>query len=113
MTSESDDPLSTPSNASTVSAMFLEADGFWDDEWCLQKCIFSKVISGKIAQPEFQAAEQAALGEDVSLKDLRVLELVKYGMPINCDQSFGVKKQQKNHFSATAHKSAINEYLRN
>ena len=28
MTSESDDP--PPSNASTASAMFLVADGFWD-----------------------------------------------------------------------------------
>ena len=30
MTSGSDVPLSTPSNASTASAMFLVADGFWD-----------------------------------------------------------------------------------
>ena len=39
MASESDDPLSTPSNASTVSAMFLEADGFWDGKqyrWACQ-----------------------------------------------------------------------------
>ena len=54
---------------------------------------------------------QAALGENVSPKEMRVLELVKYGMPLNCDLSFGVKKQQKNHFSAIAHKSAIDEYL--
>ena len=41
----------------------MKDDGFWDDSGNLQKCIFSKVLAGKIPQPDFQAAEQASLGE--------------------------------------------------
>ena len=54
---------------------------------------------------------EVALGKEVTPKELRVLELLKYGMPINCKQNFGIKRQQKNHFSAIAHKSAINDYI--
>ena len=54
---------------------------------------------------------EAALGNDVSLKEARVLSLIKYGMPVNCKQNFGVKKAQKNHFSALCHKSAVEDYI--
>ena len=54
---------------------------------------------------------EAALGNEATPKDLRVINLLRYGMPINCDVNFGVKKQQKNHFSAIAHKESVNEYL--
>ena len=41
---------------------------------------------------------EVALGKEVTPKDLRVLELLKYGMPINCKMNFGIIRQQKNHF---------------
>ena len=52
-----------------------------------------------------------ALGSEVSSKEQRVLSFLEFGMPIDCDGKFGVKKRQKNHFSATGFKDAINEYL--
>ena len=52
-----------------------------------------------------------ALGSEVSAKEQRVLSFLEFGMPIDCDGKFGVKKRQKNHFSATGFKDAINEYL--
>ena len=38
-----------------------------------------------------------ALGNDITEKELRVLDLLKFGMPIDCKGRFGIKKQQKNH----------------
>ena len=54
---------------------------------------------------------EAALGSEVGIKESRVLDLLRYGMPINCSPNFGVKKPQKNHFSAISYKEAINEYI--
>ena len=54
---------------------------------------------------------EAALGSDATSKERRVLDLLKYGMPINCKPGFGVSKPQKNHFSALSHKGAIEDYL--
>ena len=45
-----------------------------------------------------------ALGVEASSKELRVLDLLKFGMPINCNGAFGSRKVQKNHFSEVAHK---------
>ena len=52
-----------------------------------------------------------ALGKDISIEEERVLDLLKYGMPINCDPKYGVNKIQKNHCSAINYKNAINEYI--
>ena len=54
---------------------------------------------------------EAALGSDATPKERRVLNLLKYGMPVNCKPSFGVFKTQKNHFSAISHPEAIKDYL--
>ena len=48
-----------------------------------------------------------ALGDNISTKEHQVLELLKYGMPIDCQSNYGVKKMQKNHQSAIRFKSAI------
>ena len=40
-----------------------------------------------------------------------MLSLLRFGMPINCKYNFGIKKLQKNHFSAISHKDAIEDYL--
>ena len=52
-----------------------------------------------------------ALGDKITPKELRVLELIKYGMPIDCKGRFGIKKQQKNHQSALSFPEAIEDYL--
>ena len=54
---------------------------------------------------------EVALGNEVSFKDSRILSLLKYGMPVNCKENFGVKKKQKKHFSAICHKGAVEEYI--
>ena len=38
-----------------------------------------------------------ALGNDISPDELRVMELLQYGMPLDCKPSFGIRKKQKNH----------------
>ena len=52
-----------------------------------------------------------ALGNWAIDKESRVLELLKFGMPINCKTGYGVKKPQKNHLSAVSFSEAIEEYL--
>ena len=54
---------------------------------------------------------KAALGSEISFKELRVLDFIKYGIPINCRPNVGVKKPQKNHYSAISFKEAIDEYV--
>ena len=52
-----------------------------------------------------------ALGDQVTPKDQKVLDLIKYGMPIDCKPGFGVGKPQKNHHSAFQFKEAISKYV--
>ena len=54
---------------------------------------------------------RVALGSNVSPKDERTLNLLKFGLPIDCQDDFGVKKPQKNHYSAIIFKESILEYL--
>ena len=54
---------------------------------------------------------RAALGDKATAKEVKVLNLLEYGMPINCDGKFGIKKPQKNHFSALAFKMEVGEYF--
>ena len=54
---------------------------------------------------------EAALGNQVSSKEKKILSLIKYGMPINCKREFGVKRIQKNHYSAICHENAIIDYI--
>ena len=54
---------------------------------------------------------QDALGENITPKEERVLELLKYGMPLDCKDNFGVKEQQKNHYSALSFPKDIEGYL--
>ena len=54
---------------------------------------------------------EAALGPNISSKDKKVVSLLRYGMPINCDDMFGIKSPQKNHHSAIIFKDQIEEYL--
>ena len=39
---------------------------------------------------------EEALGDDASPKERRMLDLLKYGMPIDCKADYGVTKRQKN-----------------
>ena len=52
-----------------------------------------------------------SLGDEATPKDLRVLELLKYGMPINCQVSYGIHKPQKNHFSALSFKKEVSDFF--
>ena len=54
---------------------------------------------------------EAALGSEATPKEQKVLSLLRYGMPINCKPGYGVKTQQKNHFSAVCQEEAIEEFL--
>ena len=52
-----------------------------------------------------------ALGEDITPKEERTLQLLKFGMPINCKRGFGIRKKQKNHVSALSFKQDVGNYL--
>ena len=52
-----------------------------------------------------------ALGEEVSPKEKKILQLLEFGMPLDCKHGFGVEKPQKNHQLALSFKNAINAYL--
>ena len=52
-----------------------------------------------------------ALGDDASPKDHTMLALLKFGMPIGCNPEYGVKKVQKNHFSAIGFRREMDEYV--
>ena len=54
---------------------------------------------------------EEALGSNVSPKERRVLDLLKFGMPLDCNPNYGICKIQRNHFSAVMFKEAIAEYL--
>ena len=53
-----------------------------------------------------------ALGDEVSPKEQRVLSLLEFGMPLDCNPEYGVKEKQKNHSSAVCFKDAIDDYIR-
>ena len=52
-----------------------------------------------------------ALGDDVTPKEAMVLSLLEYGMPIGCTSTYGIKKKQRNHFSALSFKDEVSEYF--
>ena len=54
---------------------------------------------------------RAALGNKATTGDLRILDLLEFGMPIDCDASYGVRKCQKNHFSAVSFKAQVSEFF--
>ena len=54
---------------------------------------------------------RVALGSSISPEDERVLDLLRFGLPIDCRDSCGIQKPQKNHYSAVSFKEAIEEYL--
>ena len=52
-----------------------------------------------------------SLGENITPKEQRTLELLQFGMPLDCKPTYGSKEHVKNHQSAKCFKGAINEYL--
>ena len=52
-----------------------------------------------------------ALGSKATPKEERVLSLLEFGMPIDCKPSYGIRKPQKNHFSALSFKEEVSDYF--
>ena len=52
-----------------------------------------------------------ALGDDISPKERKVLELIEFGFPLSADSAFGVRRPQKNHQSALTFASHVEAYL--
>ena len=52
-----------------------------------------------------------SLGDLATPKDLRMLSLLEFGMPIGCKAGYGIRKPQKNHFSALIFKDEISSYF--
>ena len=52
-----------------------------------------------------------SLGDLATPKDLRMISLLKYGMPIGCKANYGIRKPQKKHFSALMFKDEVSSYF--
>ena len=52
-----------------------------------------------------------ALGTHATPKEEKMLNLLEFGMPLDCYPGYGVKKVQKNHFSALSFKKHVDEYF--
>ena len=59
----------------------------------------------------FDRLEQS-LGDLATSKDLRTLNLLKYGMPIDCKPGYGIKKAQRNHCSAESFRNEVSNYFK-
>ena len=55
---------------------------------------------------------EESLGSEATSKDLRILDLLKYGMPINCKENYGIQNPQKNHFSALSFKKEVSSFFK-
>ena len=53
-----------------------------------------------------------ALGDSATPKEIKVLELLEFGMPLDCKPEFGVSNLVKNHHSALEYKNAITKYIK-
>ena len=110
---------SVPSSKPQADQAVFEGNISWSTQDFLQA--HSKVASSK--KHNFEGCRipiptdirydrlQEALGEHISSKEERVLQLLKYGMPIDCQEEYGVQKQQKNHYSAVNFSKDIELYL--
>ena len=54
---------------------------------------------------------RASLGDQVTQKDLKMLSLLEFGMPIACDLSYGIRKPQRNHHSAVSFGKEVSIYF--
>ena len=110
---------SAPSQGSHVGPFRVEGEV----GWTTQDFIVAYKEISKSGMPNFAGCKipvptsirydrmEEALGDAVSLKEKRVLSLLKYGMPIDCKAEYGVKRQQKNHFSAMGFQKEVGEFL--
>ena len=99
------------------------APGGWGVKWSSRDFVEAHITIKKSGKFNFEGCRipiptairydriEEALEGVVSPKERRVLQLLKYGMPIDCKRSFGIRKKQNNHFSAKSHREAIGEYL--
>ena len=54
---------------------------------------------------------EEALGDLATPKETRVLSLLKFGMPLDCKAEYGVRRQQKNHYSAVSFEKEVDCYF--
>ena len=114
------EPIRVGSNNITKDLLVYEGDVCWDTRDFLEahKAIKSSGFYNyefcKIPIPTRIRYDRIreALGENCTVKDEKMLRLVKYGMPVGCDPSYGVKRKQKNHHSAVSFKNDISKYLK-
>ena len=102
----------------------VQVPGSWGQSWASEDFIKVHTMVRESGKHNYEGCKipvptairhdriREALGDNATASDLMILNLIKFGMPINCDTSFGVKKPQKNHFSATSFKDDMGEFFR-
>ena len=95
----------------------------WGSSWVMQDFIAAHNSVVKSQKHNFEGCKipvptavrydriREALGDSITPKEEQVLCLLKFGMPIDCKVSYGIKKPQKNHFSAHNFKEEVSLYF--
>ena len=111
--------ISAPSSKGAICT----AGWYGDCEWTTEDFIWAHKEVAKSGKFNYELCKipiptsirydrlEEALGDTISPKEQKVLSLVKYGMPLDCDVSFGVRSPQKNHFSAICYEKEVSSYL--
>ena len=99
------------------------SDGSWGVHWSPENFIEAHKAVRESGKYTFEGCRipvptairydrlQEALGDTATPKEVRTLSLLEFGMPINCNPSFGIKKVQKNHSSAMGFKEEVSGYV--
>ena len=54
---------------------------------------------------------RASLGDLATEKDLKMIKLLEFGMPVACDPGYGISKPQRNHHSALSFSKEVTDYF--
>ena len=115
--------LGMPNLVSSIGKVASLPNSSWGIDWSTEDFIVAHKTVRESGKFNFEGCRipvptairfdrlREALGDSATHKELRTLSLLEFGMPIDCKPSFGVKKAQKNHFSAVSFKEEVSDYV--
>ena len=116
------DPI--PSEGSIDGSFSVLSSGSWGVRWSTDDFINTHKLVRESGKFNFECCRipiptairhdrlRTALGVGISPAEQRILSLLEFGMPIDCKPGYGIKKPQKNHFSAVGFSKEVGEYFR-
>ena len=107
-----------------IGSSFDLSSGSWGVRWSTKDFISAHKLVRESGKFNFEGCRipiptsirydrlRAALGEGIDPKEERVLSLLEFGMPINCEPGYGITKPQKNHYSAVGFIKEVGDYFK-